>query len=59
VLPGFPRKHVGFEAVELARDAATPGYAHLYEDDHADAMATLGAMAAPRPHDGNVIPLHG
>jgi hypothetical protein len=35
-------------------------YAHLFEDDHADAMAALGAMAtAPKAYGSNVIPLHG
>ena len=36
-------------------------YAHLLADDHADAMAALGAMeAGPKPrHGGNVVPLHG
>ncbi|WP_455901139.1 integrase [Rhodococcus gordoniae] len=34
-------------------------YAHLFEDDHSDAMAALGAMGnvAPR-HTGNVVPIH-
>ena len=32
-------------------------YAHLFEDDHADAMDALGAMSKQR--GGNVIPLHG
>jgi len=31
-------------------------YAHLFEDDHADAMAALGAMDRSRP-DKNVLPL--
>ena len=37
-------------------------YAHLFNtDDHADAMAALGAMdrAAAESHAGNVISLHG
>jgi integrase len=35
-------------------------YAHLFEDDHADAMVALGAMAArPAAAAANVIPLHG
>ena len=34
-------------------------YAHLFADDHADAMAALGAMAAPKAKTGNVIPLRG
>jgi len=28
------------------------------EDNHADAMAALGAMAGPKPSATNVIPLH-
>ena len=32
-------------------------YAHLFEDDHADAMDALGAM--PKQHAGNVIQLRG
>lgn len=38
-------------------------YAHLFEDDHSDAMAALGAMATPTALAGdtvgNVIPLRG
>ena len=38
-------------------------YAHLFEDDHADAMAALGAMSTPTAlagdSVGNVIPLRG
>ena len=36
-------------------------YTHLFGDDHADAMAALGAMGAgPKPtYAGNVVPLHG
>lgn len=34
-------------------------YAHLFEDDHADAMGVLGAMAVPIAQGGNVIPLRG
>jgi integrase len=34
-------------------------YAHLFADDHAEAMAALGAMATPNPKAGNVIPLYG
>jgi integrase len=35
-------------------------YTHLFADDHADAMAALGAMATPTPsYRGNVVPLHG
>ena len=43
-------------------------YAHLYADDHTDAMAALGAMAALNAMDAmetgpnygpNVVPLHG
>jgi integrase len=33
-------------------------YAHLFADDHSDAMAALGAMAGPKPSATNVIPLH-
>ncbi|MGW0042263.1 tyrosine-type recombinase/integrase [Rhodococcus sp. NPDC003348] len=34
-------------------------YAHLFEDDHADAMAALGAMgtAIPQVSTGNVLPI--
>ncbi|PBC51162.1 site-specific integrase [Rhodococcus sp. ACS1] len=31
-------------------------YAHLFEDDHADAMAALGAMGAETTHAENVVP---
>jgi hypothetical protein len=31
-------------------------YAHLFEDNHADAMAALGAMGSPTA-SGNVVPL--
>ncbi len=31
-------------------------YTHLFADDHADAMAALGAMGGPAP-SGNVVPL--
>jgi integrase len=34
-------------------------YTHLFDDDHADAMAALGAMAAPKAKVSNVIQLHG
>jgi hypothetical protein len=34
-------------------------YAHLFEDNDADAMAALGALADPKPHAGNVIRLRG
>jgi integrase len=35
-------------------------YSHLFNtDDHADAMAALGAMAAPPNYGANVVPLHG
>ena len=34
-------------------------YAHLFEDNHADAMAALGAMSRPVARSGNVIPLRG
>jgi len=32
-------------------------YAHLFEDDHADAMAALGAMGQPAERGENVVPL--
>lgn len=32
-------------------------YAHLFEDDHSDAMAALGAMGTPRQTGGNVFPI--
>jgi integrase len=32
-------------------------YAHLFADDHSEAMAALGAMGTPL-HGGNVIPMH-
>lgn len=32
-------------------------YAHLFEDDHADAMDALGAMS--KQYAGNVIQLRG
>jgi integrase len=34
-------------------------YAHLFEDDHAGAMAALGAMNGGPRYGGNVIRLHG
>jgi integrase len=35
-------------------------YAHLFNtDDHADAMAALGAMEAGPVRAANVLPLHG
>jgi hypothetical protein len=34
-------------------------YAHLFEDDHGDAMAALGAMEAGPLHAENVVPLRG
>jgi integrase len=32
-------------------------YAHLFEDDHADAMAALGHVAVTRPRSNNVTRL--
>ncbi|NKR27510.1 tyrosine-type recombinase/integrase [Rhodococcus hoagii] len=32
-------------------------YAHLFEDDHADAMAALGAMGTPSSETGTVVPI--
>ena len=32
-------------------------YAHLFADDHSDAMAALGAIAVPKRRAGNVIRL--
>ena len=47
----FPRRH--------SKVTTTLGvYAHLFEDDHGDAMAALGAMGSPMQSD-NVIQLHG
>ncbi len=42
-----------------AKPTTTLGiYAHLFEDNHAEAMAALGAMATqPKAKAGNVIPL--
>lgn len=34
-------------------------YAHLYADDHTDAMAALGAMEVAPAHAENVVPLWG
>ena len=34
-------------------------YTHLFDDDHAETMAALGAMVAPKAEADNVIPLHG
>lgn len=34
-------------------------YAHLYADDHTEAMAALGAMEASTAHADNVVPLWG
>jgi len=42
-----------------AKPTTTLGiYAHLFEDNHADAMAALGAMGSLTP-SGNVIRLRG
>jgi integrase len=56
----------GIEPLKISRFAGhskvttTLGiYAHLFEDDHADAMAALGAMNTPRVNADNVIPLRG
>ncbi|WP_278313731.1 hypothetical protein [Lolliginicoccus levis] len=32
-------------------------YAHLFQDDHTDAMAALAGMATPPP--ANVVPIRG
>lgn len=32
-------------------------YAHLFEDDHADTMAALGAMGQPVKRGDNVVPI--
>lgn len=32
-------------------------YAHLFEDDHADAMAALGAMVGSSERGDNVVPM--
>jgi len=51
----------GIPAFDISRfmghaKPTTPGiYAHLFEDNHADAMAALGAMTAPKPKAGNVV----
>lgn len=34
-------------------------YAHLFDDDHTDAMAALGALGATTAHGGNVVPIRG
>jgi hypothetical protein len=34
-------------------------YTHLFDDDHAETMAALGALATPKPKADNVIPLYG
>ncbi|CAN5672064.1 hypothetical protein BH09ACT7_BH09ACT7_37490 [soil metagenome] len=54
----------GIEPLKISRFAGhskvttTLGiYAHLFEDDHADAMASLGSMNAPKTNADNVIPL--
>jgi hypothetical protein len=40
------------------RQTCTSHYTHLFDDDHAETMAALGALAAPKPsYGGNVIPL--
>lgn len=33
-------------------------YAHLFEDDHADAMAALGSMGTTPVETGNVVPIY-
>ena len=34
-------------------------YTHLFDDDHAETMAALDALAAAPTYGGNVISLHG
>ncbi len=34
-------------------------YAHLFDDDHTDAMAALGALGQPTHHGDNVVPIRG
>lgn len=34
-------------------------YTRLFGDDHADAMAALGAMETPKLKAGNVVPMCG
>jgi hypothetical protein len=59
--PGAQRDG-GSGAGELANSGKLPSagvYAHLYADDHSDAMAALGAMEAAPSYGANVVPLHG
>jgi hypothetical protein len=50
----------GLDAVR-SRSVPLAIYTHLFDDDHAETMAALGALGTgPTPsYDGNVIPLHG
>jgi len=34
-------------------------YTHLFDDDHAETITALGAMAASPTRNKNVVPLHG
>jgi hypothetical protein len=50
-----PRKHVE-RHIRTTLDV----YVHLFPDDDAtEDMAALGALATPKVHGDNVIPLHG
>jgi hypothetical protein len=47
------------EPVHGAREGDDDVYAHVF-NDHADAMAVLGAMGQATPtYGGNVVSLHG
>ena len=60
------RAAAGLKPLEIARfmghanvTTTLTVYTHLFADDHADAMAALGAMATPTPKAGNVVRLRG
>lgn len=53
ILPLAIAKYLGHSKVTTTMTV----YAHLFEDDHSDAMAALGAMGTPRQAAGNVVPI--
>ena len=53
ILPLAIAKYLGHSKVTTTMTV----YAHLFEDDHSDAMAALGAMGTPRQTAENVVPI--
>ncbi len=53
ILPLAIAKYLGHSKVTTTMTV----YAHLFEDDHSDAMAALGAMSTPSQAAGNVVPI--